>query len=258
MNKKPDLKGLKVLITRPAHQAAATCDLIEQHGGIAHQFPVLEISATQNLKEVNTVISHLDDFDIAIFISPNAVTYACKLIDHPPKAFHSIKLAAVGKGTQNALLQCGLTTDILPADEYHSEALLAMPALHAVTGKKIIIFRGERGRTLIADTLRQRGALVKYAEVYRRKQPQGNTHCLLNLKIDMIVVTSNESLHNIFNMTIETDKKWLLNMPLVVFSHRTAKLAQSLGFIHPARITKVASNEGLIETLNMDGIKPPE
>ncbi len=250
MKQRPNLNGLNVLITRPTHQAEATCRLIEQHGGIAHRFPALEILPTQNPNAASIVLSRLSGFDTAIFISPNAVTYACKLIKHPLKTFRTIKLAAVGKGTQDTLLQFGLNTDISPADEYHSEALLATPAFQSVTGKKIIIFRGEGGRTLIADTLRQRGAWVEYAEVYRRNQPTGNTHCLLHLKIDMIVVTSNESLRNIFNMTIDTDKAWLLNIPLVVFSLRTAKLAQSLGFIHSAKITKVASNEGLIETLS--------
>ncbi len=249
MNRQPDLKGLNVLITRPAHQAEATCNLIEQHGGVAHRFPALEILPTQNPDAAKATISRLNDFDIAIFISPNAVTYACKMMVHPPEAFHSTKLAAVGKGTKNTLLQFGLNTDISPIDEYHSEALLATPALQSVTDEKIIIFRGEGGRTLIADTLRQRGAWVEYAEVYRRTQPTGNTHCLLGLKIDMIVITSNESLRNIFNMTTDADKKWLLNIPLVVFSQRTAKLAQSLGFIHSAKITKVASDEGLLETL---------
>ncbi len=250
MGKQPDLKGLNVLITRPVHQAETTCNLIEQHGGIAHRFPALEISPVKNTKAARNTISHLDRFDIAIFISPNAVTYTCQLAQHPRRAFESIKLAAVGKGTQNALLQFGLSTDISPTDEYHSEALLATSPLQSVTGKKIIIFRGEGGRTLIADTLRQRGAWVEYVEVYRRSQPAENTHCLIDLKIDMIVVTSNESLHNIFNMTIESDKAWLLNMPLVVFSQRTAQLAQSLGFNRPAKVTKIASDEGLLETLS--------
>ncbi|MCF6236524.1 MAG: uroporphyrinogen-III synthase [Gammaproteobacteria bacterium] len=250
MGKKPDLKGLKVLITRPIHQAETMCHLIELHGGVAHRFPVLEILPVKNAKAVHNTISHLDDFDIAIFISPNAVTYTCQLTQHPRQAFEFIQLAAVGKGTQRALLKFGLNTHISPTDEYHSEALLATSALQSVTGRKIIIFRGEGGRTLIADTLRQRGAWVEYMEVYRRSQPTGNTHCLLDLKIDMIVITSNESLHNIFNMTLESDKAWLLNKPLVVFSQRTAKLVQSLGFTHPARVTRIASDEGLLETLS--------
>ena len=49
-----------------------------------------------------------------------------------------------------------------------SEGLLAMNELQAPMGKKVLIVRGVGGRETLKEGLEGRGALVDYAEVYRR------------------------------------------------------------------------------------------
>ena len=49
--------------------------LIEQAGGIPLLFPLLEVSAIPDAGELNGQIARLEKFNLAIFISPNAVRY---------------------------------------------------------------------------------------------------------------------------------------------------------------------------------------
>ena len=61
-----------IVITRPAGQAAGLARLIEERGGRAILFPVIEIVDVPDLAQVNALIDRLETFDIAIFVSPNA------------------------------------------------------------------------------------------------------------------------------------------------------------------------------------------
>ena len=124
------------------------------------------------------LIGRLDEFDLAIFISPNAVNKAMNLID---RAFiaASIEFAAVGQGTVKTLEKFGINAVIAPTTRFDSEALLDMAELKQVEGKHIVIFRGDGGRELLGKTLLERGATLEYAECYRRAKPHADTASLL-------------------------------------------------------------------------------
>ncbi len=119
-----------------------------------------------------------------------------------------------------------------------------------VAGKRIVIFRGEGGRELLAETLRQRGATVEYAEVYRRAVPEAGAeqlqHVLRKNCIDIVTVTSNEGLQNLLHMAGDACRCRLLRLPLVVISQRTALLAAKLGFTHAPMIAHQSSDQGLV------------
>ncbi len=242
-----------MLVTRPAHQAQRLCELIEVRGGQAVLHPVLEITEPEDPAVLAHIIERLDDFDIAIFISVNAVHQALNVIlAQRPLPLH-LRLATVGLRTAGELGQFGLCADICPHERFNSEALLELAEMRAVAGKNIVIFRGEGGREFLADTLKQRGANVEYAQVYRRVKPQADCAVLLNAleqdKIDIITVTSNEGLCNLFEMVGVAGQARLRRIPLAVISERTATLARELGFHHPACVSTAACDEALLEAI---------
>lgn len=247
------LQNICVLVTRPAHQAQYLCELIETHGGQAVLFPVLEIADPVDPAALAEIIGRLDDFDIAIFISTNAVNQALSLILAQRSLPLHLRLATVGMRTAKELEQFGLCADIFPSEKFNSEALLDMEEMHDVRGKNIIIFRGEGGREFLADTLKQRGANVEYAQVYRRTKPQTDSSALMSTlergKVDIITVTSNEGLCNLFDMAGIHGQPRLREIPLVVISERTAVLARELDFIHPAQVSKAASDDALLDAI---------
>lgn len=246
------LAGARVLVTRPAHQAQALCRMIEQAGGEAQALPSIEIAPPADARAAAAMVARVHEFDLAVFVSPNAVHSVRALMQDRPWP-SGTRIAAVGRGSAEALEHCGLHTDILPAGAFNSEGLLAEEALRDARGLRVLIFRGDGGRELITDTLRERGAEVSHAEVYRRALPAEAAAALARIAagpvLDAVIVTSNQGLLNLYEMAGETLRPWLLSQRLVVIGDRAAALARELGFMHEACVAREASDAGLMEAL---------
>ena len=251
---KPDLTGIGILVTRPAHQAGHLCELIQAAGGCAISYPVLEIGEPEDTRTLHEQLERLNDFDIAIFISPNAVQRAFPFIDAHGGLPANIQIATVGRGSARELQRLGREPDICPDNRFDSETLLAMDEMLDVDGKAVIIFRGEGGRAMLANTLRERGAEVEYAEVYRRIRPDADNGVLLKAweqgELDIITATSSEGLRNLYAMVGEEGRPWLRQTPLVVISERTVIVAEELGFDGAIIVADAANDEAMVEAVN--------
>lgn len=245
------LAGRGIVITRPAHQAQPLADLVRAAGGNPILFPVLEILDAEDLGPLNALIDRLDEFDLAIFISPNAVNKAMNLITARRVLPQRLKVAAIGRGGVKELRHFGVASVIAPAKKFDSEALLELPELTDVAGKQVVIFRGEGGRELLGDTLTARGARVEYAECYRRGKPNLDTAPLMKTwarnELHAITVTSSEGLRNLFDMIGKLGQTWLRKTPLFAPHPRIAATARELGLT--AVIETGPDDEGLIAQL---------
>lgn len=244
---KNPLAGLNIVVTRPREQAAALAQRIEQAGGRAIQFPLLEIGSTEDPQRLHEIVARLHEFNLAIFISPNAVRYGMEAIRAAGDLPASTEIATVGQGSARALREQGIGKVIVPQNGYDSEALLALPELHNMTGKHVIIFRGNGGRELLGDTLRTRGASVEYAECYRRSKPQQDGATLLAAEPHAITVTSNEALGFLRDMFDQHDWQRLASIPLFVPHIRIAAAAQETGWHNI--ITTAGGDDGLFSGL---------
>lgn len=248
-----DLDGVGVLVTRPRHQADGLCALIEQKGGRAIRFPTLEIKEPRDIKKTQTLLRSLSRYDLAIFISPNAVLHAQRMLKKEAIPFPDrLMIAVVGRSTAQAVSRAlHREPDICPESRFDSEGLLATDALAHVRDRRIIIFKGEGGRDLLAEGLRERGAHVDYAEVYRRSRPgtapDGVLQALDQGLIQVVTATSNEALRNLCDMLGGCED--LLQTPVAVVSQRGATLARQLGFRHAPIIADGAADQALVDVL---------
>lgn len=248
----PVLAGRGVLVTRPAHQADHLCRLIEAAGGRPIRFPVLEIRPPADPDGVAAELGRLADYDVAVFVSVNAVQAALAAMG--PRSWPSrVAIAAIGTATAQALTAQGLVVTHCPAAEFTSEALLALPALQGLAGRRVLILRGDGGRDQLRDTLRMRGAEVDYLEVYRRRLPDVDSAPLLDRwrsgEIDAAMVTSNESLRNLVTIVGTLGKPLLRATPLIVANARTAVLARELGISDRPRIAADATDAAMTAAL---------
>ncbi len=229
------LSGVSVLVTRPVHQAAQLVGAIGKAGGRAVSFPVIGIGEVEDDSKLRSLLSRLSGFDIAIFVSANAVEKAMERIASLPP---SMRVFAVGRATLSALQACGVN-GIAP-ERQDSEGLLDL--LADVSGSRIVIFRGEGGREKLAEELKSRGAAVEYAECYRRMIPE-QAQKIASQDFQAVTATSGESVKNLLEMT----GNWILKKPIFVPHERIGEMAKKTGF-ERVFVTR-AGDDGLVEGL---------
>jgi uroporphyrinogen-III synthase len=245
------LAGRRVVVTRPAGQTAHIAALIRAAGGEPLLFPALEILDAADLQPVLALIDRLDAFDLAIFVSANAVNKALTLVRARRVWPPALRVATVGRGSERELQRYGFAAVIAPTERFDSEGLLDLPELKQVQDKRVVIFRGEGGRELLGDMLTARGAAVEYAECYRRSQPNADPAPLLALcarrELAAFTVTSSEGLANLHDMLGEAGRQCLQNTPLFAPHERIAAAARARG-VHTVVLTG-PGDEGLIAGL---------
>jgi uroporphyrinogen-III synthase len=223
------LSGKRVLITRPAGQAEQLARLVREAGGEPVSVPAIEILPLADPLPFHALSQRLDTFDLAIFVSRNAVRSALALLGS--RAWPArLRTATVGQGGREELERRGFSGVITPESQADSEALLAEPALQQVQGWRIVIFRGDSGRQVLGDELAKRGAAVEYAACYRRVRPAGGELAAAWARgVDAVTISSAEGLENVIDMLGEGALRKLGSVALFVSHERVARKARRRG-----------------------------
>lgn len=231
-----------VLVTRPAHQAGGLVTAIEQAGGRALAFPVIEIVALP-------VELPPGPWDWLVFISPNAVACGWQQI---AALSGQARVAAVGPGTARALAARGCRADAVPADGADSAALLALPVMQAVAGQRVLLVRGQDGREVLAQTLRERGAQVGNLDVYTRGLPATDPAPVLAAwrdgALQAALLTSGTAILHLAQLLGREAKAVFHDTQLVVAAPRMLKLAQQHGATAPL-VAAGADDAAMLHTL---------
>jgi uroporphyrinogen-III synthase len=245
------LAGRHVVVTRPAGQAASLATALTAQGALAVLYPVLEIRDIEDIAPVLDAAIRLDSYDLAVFISLNAIEKALGLILPRRPWPAQVRVAALGKSSERELARHGIHDVISPELRFDTEALLELPEFIAAKGKRVIIFRGDGGRELLGETLKARGASVDYVSCYRRGRPQLDPAPLLKLweqgRLDAVTLTSSEGLRNFHDMIGRLGQAWLKKTPAFVPHQRIATQARELGL--GCVVSTGAGDDGLLAGL---------
>jgi len=250
----------RLIVTRPLARsdqlynqlAALTAGKIE-----CRQLPLISI------KPVNFIPPELSGLDGIIFISGNAVRHffdsflrdkiiadssARNLKSHMPD---NLQYLAVGESTARQIKQYGLSRVDFPR-QMNAEGLLQLPQLHAISGQRWLLVKGDGGRKIIAETLVERGAQVIELDVYQRKLPdlESQAAVISAQPTDPTwLVTSAEALnhlHRILGLTRKPGHQ----TKVIISSDRLALLAKQKGFTIIAQ-SSGASESQLIQCVKM-------
>lgn len=235
------LAGLGVLVTRPAHQAQALCELLQQAGATVRRLPLQAIEPAADTAAVALRLQRARDWDHWIFTSANAARQAALACPGPWPP-----LAAAGAGTAATLAAAGHPGALVPAGGDGAAGLLAEARFAAPQGQRVLIVTGDNTLPQLAAGLRARGAAVEVLAVYRRvplqHPPQVVADALAACQV--AIVSSGEALDQLLRLTPAAARPRLLALQLALPSPRVEETARAAGFTQapllPARVSDAA------------------
>lgn len=247
------LLHLNVLITRPLQDSIVMQNSIKQAGGNPILFPALEIKILNNNYFLNSILTTMHQYDVALFLSKNAAKFVAPLWNQNNK----LLVGAIGPSTKAVLDNHLISVSICPEKNFNSEGLLqTLLCSQKVSKKKILLFSGEGGRSWLEENLQREGAQVTKVPVYKRELPEVDEASLHVLKKNLnapyiIIVTSCESLRNLEILFKQsTLDKWFRAAPLLVVSERIKSYAIELGFHKESLFVAAnATDQAILDTL---------
>ena len=224
------LAGIGVIVTRPPRQSARFAERLASVGARAIVWPAIVILPPDDATALARVHDRLAGFDLAIFVSANAVEFGAP---DPARWPPRLAVFAPGPGTAEAIAAVGLPAATIPDSTFDSEGLLARPELAQVAGKRVVIFRGEDGRAVLGETLRARGAVVEYVACYRRAAPatsaEGLARVIVGGDAHALTLTSAEGMRNLLAALPHDALARLARMPTFAQHPRIVAEARAAG-----------------------------
>ena len=177
------ISGKTIVITRDANQAKYFAEQLENLGATILLFPMIKITAPDDLDQIRSTLADLNAFDWIIFTSSNAVQYFFKYKNEKQGSLKNIKFACVGNKTSEALERFHITPTIIP-NIYTSHDLLDAILKHDIKGKHILLPVSDLAGNELQEGLRTHGALVERMVIYKNVPITNSKKELIFEKID--------------------------------------------------------------------------
>jgi uroporphyrinogen III methyltransferase/synthase len=255
-DKRP-LFGTRILVTRPAHQAADLIQPLAELGAEVLLQPAIEIQPLQITDTSDLALDLLDRMDWLVFSSANGVRcFFDRLLDpfhdRDVRALGKVKIAAIGPGTADELARYHLKADLVP-DEFRAESL-AQALASGAAGKRFLLVRASRGREVLAEELTKAGGSVEQVIVYESvdvasPEPQIAEQMAAG-KIDWTTVTSSAIARSLARMFGDS----LRQTRLVSISPITSATLRELGH-EPAAEAREYTMPGVVAAI-LAQVKP--
>jgi uroporphyrinogen III methyltransferase / synthase len=254
------LFGRCVLVTRPREQAAELVDRLTALGADAIEVPLIRIAPADDPGPLRDAAGAPDAFEWIVFTSVNAVDAFMKALlegDRDVRMLKGPRLCAVGAGTAEKLAQYGIKVDLVPG-EFRAEAVVAaLTAAGPVDGVRVLLPRADIGREVVADQLRQAGAVVTDVVAYRtilddtpREGDPDVYRLLLEGRIDVVTFASPSAVRGFVKIYgAEPAADLLKNTVVGVIGPVTADVARQLSIpvtIQPSTYTIAALVDGIV------------
>ncbi len=152
------LKGKTVIVTRPKNRAGTISDRLRAMGARVAEFPCIETRPLPDQEAMDAALAHMEDYSYLVFTSAAGVKTAMEHLfstGRDVRALGSIRLAAIGPGTDAELRRYGLCADLIPT--IHDGAHLGALLCDACPRGRVLILRAQWGSEALTEALTSRG-----------------------------------------------------------------------------------------------------
>jgi len=241
---------MRVIVTRPAREAAHWVQALRAEGFDAHALPLIAIAPPPAPEALLRAWQDLDQYQVLMFVSANAAEAFFAARPDGARWPRSTRGWAPGPGTAAALVRCGLAPDLIdaPAEDaaqLDSESLWQQVQGRARPGLRLLLVRGtdtgaqastmpERGsgREWLAQQVLQAGGSVDYVVSYERLAPAAGSFDAALARAaaaagDVWLFSSSEAIANLCSLLPQSDWR---RSGAVATHPRIAEAATRAGF----------------------------
>jgi len=197
------LSGVRVVVTRAAHQAEELARPLRELGAEVILLPTIGIAPPLDPAPLRQAANRCDGYHWILFTSSNAIeAFAAELGGRA--AGCKARIATVGAATRQAAERQGFAVSITPA-KYVAESLLEAFQFEDMSACRVLIPSAAVTRDIVAPELRKRGAEVTVVEAYRNVVPGAAAEqarlILREPYPDWITFTSSSAIENLVRIT---------------------------------------------------------
>ncbi len=202
-----ELSELRVLVTRPIHQAQALADALDRRGAHSLQLPTIKVSPTEGTPrdEALEMLRGLDEkrYDATLLTSANATAALIEAMRHSGAGVAPVNhttIFVVGPATAAFAKECGFAPLVL-SEEFTGEGVLQRVLTHyghELSQHRFLFPRALRGRDHLVKGLREAGAQVDVATLYETTPIQEGP--ALPSQLHWITFTSPSAVQGFFNV----------------------------------------------------------
>jgi uroporphyrinogen III methyltransferase / synthase len=234
------LQNLRILVTRPKHQAEELSFNLRQWGAEVVELPLLTINEPPSWEPFEHAFASIDKYSWVVFASANAVwtTYDRLKTKNWLGKLNKVQVASIGPAASRMLTSAGVSVSHEPS-KYIAENLVSeFPGYPSeIAGVRVLWPKGDVGRTYIKDALEKVGAYVDIVNCYSSGGPEHPREAgyelrqLLSRKeVDIVTFTSSETVRNFHKLLAAGGpiNDYRTNVSVAVIGPETARTAGQL------------------------------
>jgi uroporphyrinogen III methyltransferase/synthase len=259
------LFGQRIVVTRPRDDADRAAAVMERLGAEVLLAPTVEVTPLAEPAPLDEALDRLADYDWLVFTSVNGVRFFMRRLEERGRdlrALGHLKLAAIGPTTAQVLSGFHLRADLVPVS-YRSEAL-ADELGQVASGRRVLLARADRGRTLLKDELSRRAhvdQVAVYHNIDAKTLPESIVARIVDGTVDWITLTSSAITQRLHEALPEAAHQRIGGeVRLVSLSPVTSATATRLGWsvaVEATEFTWRGLVHALVQRVVSDRSKPP-
>lgn len=224
----------RILVTRPAGQAEALCNLLRERGLTPVAVPTVAIDRASSAKALDAMLERLEGADWLVITSANGADALSERMSATDRVLpSSLRVAAVGPATAEALWSAGLSVDRVPA-AYLTVAIA--DSLGEIAGRRIVLARADAATPALSRALARHGAQVEEVVAYRTIEGPPDSRDRLRVALeglDGIAFTSSSTVRGLLRLASAAEGDRARRVPAFCIGPVTAATAREYGFNVP-------------------------